>query len=358
MIKVDEGRLHPAVLGNPKQAVQQGDLVFAFGSPFDFRFSMSQGVVSGKGRSVGVIRGRAGYENFIQVDAAINPGNSGGPLTNYQGQVIGMNTAIATGPRGDRGSSEGQFAGIGLAIPLKMIVPVVNQLIDDGVVRKGYLGLVPGNISQSWAAELQRRGFIGRGVRVRSVEPGSPASRGGLQQDDIITHISDEQVSSNDQLRSVISSTLPGETIEIRVWRYDNNLGKGENLTLSVRLEQLSMLRVLGRVPDDQPLDRLEEAGLARLSTASERLARQFDVDYTPGVIVRKLTDDSRYDSDMPPGSVITEVGGTTVATVGEFFTELRKYNLLARNFRNGGVRLTVIRPDGTVGNPLLFVED
>ncbi|MCA9295608.1 MAG: trypsin-like peptidase domain-containing protein, partial [Phycisphaerales bacterium] len=76
VIKVADGRLHPAMLGDPEDAVQQGDLVFAFGSPFDFRFSMSQGVVSGKGRSVGVIRGRAGYENFIQVDAAINPGNS------------------------------------------------------------------------------------------------------------------------------------------------------------------------------------------------------------------------------------------------------------------------------------------
>ncbi|MCH7602395.1 MAG: trypsin-like peptidase domain-containing protein, partial [Planctomycetes bacterium] len=101
VLKIAEGRLHPAQLADPQEAVQQGDLVFAFGSPFDFRFSMSSGVISGKGRSVGVIRnqagGNAGYENFIQVDAAINPGNSGGPLTNFRGQVIGMNTAIATG---------------------------------------------------------------------------------------------------------------------------------------------------------------------------------------------------------------------------------------------------------------------
>src|SRR5690606_35708911 len=100
VLKIPAGRLHPAVRRGPEAPVRQGDMVFAFGSPFDFRFSMSSGVVSGQGRSVGVIRDefgrRSGYENFIQVDAAINPGNSGGPLTDFRGHVIGMNTAIAT----------------------------------------------------------------------------------------------------------------------------------------------------------------------------------------------------------------------------------------------------------------------
>ncbi|MCZ6612226.1 MAG: trypsin-like peptidase domain-containing protein, partial [Planctomycetota bacterium] len=127
VIKIPPGQLHPAVLGDPDDPVRQGDIVFAFGSPFDFRFSMSSGVVSGMGRSVGIIRGDhgrwMGYENFIQVDAAINPGNSGGPLTDARGRVIGMNTAIATGER--RSSfDDGQFASIGLAIPMSMIESV------------------------------------------------------------------------------------------------------------------------------------------------------------------------------------------------------------------------------------------
>ena len=113
VIKVSSARLHPAALAEEDDRVQQGDLVFAFGSPFDFRFSMSSGVVSGMGRHVGVIRderrgGWTGYENFIQIDAAINPGNSGGPLTDVRGRVIGMNTAIATGRQSS--FDEGQFA--------------------------------------------------------------------------------------------------------------------------------------------------------------------------------------------------------------------------------------------------------
>ena len=102
---------------------EQGDLVFAFGSPFDFRFSMSSGIVSGLSRTAGI--DELDFENFIQVDAAVNPGNSGGPLSDIAGKVIGMNTAIATG----RGTNvgDGQFAGIGLAIPIRMIELVVDQ---------------------------------------------------------------------------------------------------------------------------------------------------------------------------------------------------------------------------------------
>ena len=119
VIKVAPGLLHPARPGT-KAPVRQGDLVFAFGSPFDFRFSMSSGIVSGLGRYAGLMD--IDYQNFIQVAAAINPGNSGGPLTDIHGRVIGMNTAIATG-RG-RSVGEGQFGGIGLAIPMSMIASV------------------------------------------------------------------------------------------------------------------------------------------------------------------------------------------------------------------------------------------
>ena len=135
VLKVDTLGLVPAQRAT--QDPQQGDMVFAFGSPFDFRFSMSNGIVSGLGRTAGITD--IEYENFIQTDAAINPGNSGGPLTNTKGHVVGMATAIATGHR--NGVSQEQFAGIGLAIPISMIENVVNQLIDHGEVIKGYLGI-------------------------------------------------------------------------------------------------------------------------------------------------------------------------------------------------------------------------
>lgn len=121
VIKIATGGLHPSLRGD-SATLEQGDMVYAFGSPFDFRFSMSSGIVSGLGRTAGLAD--IDYENFIQTDAAINPGNSGGPLTDIRGRVVGMNTAIATG-RGN-GVGQGQFAGISLAIPMSMIESTVT----------------------------------------------------------------------------------------------------------------------------------------------------------------------------------------------------------------------------------------
>ena len=172
VLKVTPGGLHLSLRGD-SSLIEQGYMVFAFGSPFDFRFSMSSGIVSGLGRTAGLAD--IDYENFIQTDAAINPGNSGGPLTDIRGRVIGMNTAIATG----RGNSvgQGQFAGIGLAIPMSMIESVVTQIIETGEVRKGFLGV--GLMSLDTARALGARGndvlaavasgFRGEGAVVREV---------------------------------------------------------------------------------------------------------------------------------------------------------------------------------------------
>ena len=131
VVKVDTPQIHPATIAD--EVVEQGDIVFAFGSPFQFEFSMSQGIVSGKGRRLHILDRHQGYENFIQTDAAINPGNSGGPLTNIYGQVVGMNTAIAT--------STGYYNGLGFAIPVNMVTNVADQLISTGKVSRGYLGI-------------------------------------------------------------------------------------------------------------------------------------------------------------------------------------------------------------------------
>lgn len=241
VIKIPPGQLHPAVLGDPDDPVRQGDIVFAFGSPFDFRFSMSSGVVSGMGRSVGIIRGDhgrwMGYENFIQVDAAINPGNSGGPLTDARGRVIGMNTAIATGER--RSSfDDGQFASIGLAIPMSMIEPVVNQLVERGVVEKGYLGVTVAPLD---ARIAQKFGFIGHGVVIAVVYPDGPARAAGVKTRDVVTHVNTDPVGSVAQLRSVISSILPGENAQLMIWRYDPKLEQSRTLTITVELGRLNI---------------------------------------------------------------------------------------------------------------------
>ncbi|MCH7797070.1 MAG: PDZ domain-containing protein [Planctomycetes bacterium] len=240
VIKIEPGRLFPALIAktddNGAAAVKQGDLVFAFGSPFDFRFSMSSGVVSGIGRSVGVIRDERGvpmgYENFIQVDAAINPGNSGGPLTNARGRVIGMNTAIATG-RGSR-LDEGQFAGIGLAIPIDMIEPVVEQIIDSGSVQKGFLGVSVRDLQDTIAMELSLIDFSGYGLTVGRVDVNNPAFEAGLELGDVITAINDQQVRTQRDLDRATAGVGSGETVELAVWRYDPRTDRAERVQISL----------------------------------------------------------------------------------------------------------------------------
>ncbi|MHC4416650.1 MAG: trypsin-like peptidase domain-containing protein [Planctomycetota bacterium] len=355
VIKIAPGLLQPAVRATAEDHVQQGDLVFAFGSPFDFRFSLSSGVVSGMGRSVGVIRdtrGRwTGYENFIQVDAAINPGNSGGPLTDARGRVIGMNTAIATGPRAS--VDEGQFAGIGLAIPLDMIEPVADQLIETRIVQKGFLGVRVDDLSPAAAQELRRRGFIGQGVRVAGVDLGGPALEAGVQPDDVVTHVNDESVGSVAQLRSVISSMLPGEIAHLRVWRYDPQLEQGRLQTIPVDLTRLDTARLAGIVPPDYPRDRLEIFGIADMATSTPALAARYDVSFHAGVLIKELTPGSQLDGRVEPGSIIVAFMGNPVTDVDDLFDQLGNFNLR----RRFGVQMTMLLPDGTRADPVLRVR-
>ncbi|MGP1345656.1 MAG: S1C family serine protease [Phycisphaerales bacterium] len=198
------------------EPVYVGDHVFAFGSPFGIRFSMSKGVISGLGRSeaasfVGMLQG---YTNFIQTDAAINPGNSGGPLVDVNGRVVGMSAAIANNVSTTEGPQQGQSAGIGFAIPVDTIDAVVGQLLADEVIIRGYLGI------QLTDAEFRSPPeYNGDGVLVTSVVPNQPASQAGLRRDDIITAIDGLEMPNSAVLRSTISVRVPGSTVVAQVWR-------------------------------------------------------------------------------------------------------------------------------------------
>lgn len=199
-----------------------GDRVFAFGSPFGIKFSMSQGIVSGLGRSeaASLVNMRSGYTNFIQTDAAMNPGNSGGPLVDARGRVIGMSTAIANNMQYnfDSPSPQGQSAGIGFAIPLETIEAVVTQLIDSSVVIRGYLGITlsPYDIERGRGMGLT---YDGAGIVVTEVRADHPAARAGLQLDDVITSVNGVVASNPDVLRSIVSVRKPGDTAHLKLWR-------------------------------------------------------------------------------------------------------------------------------------------
>ncbi|MEI6240743.1 MAG: trypsin-like peptidase domain-containing protein [Planctomycetia bacterium] len=191
--------------------VQIGDTVLAVGSPFGLSHSVTLGIVSALGRR-DLELGEEGvrFQDFIQTDAAINPGNSGGPLVNLRGEVIGLNTAIA--------SNSGGSEGIGFAIPIRMVMFVARQLVETGVVSRAYLGVKLDNAFTQRSA--QRLGMLRAvGAHVKEVTKGSPADTAGIRTDDVIVEFDGTPVEDDDHLVSLVSMTPTNSTVTLVVFR-------------------------------------------------------------------------------------------------------------------------------------------
>ncbi|MBI1371429.1 MAG: PDZ domain-containing protein [Phycisphaera sp.] len=315
-------QMHPAQLAT--KPVDQGELVFAFGSPFQFEFSMSQGIVSGKGREIGILRGVGGYENFIQTDAAINPGNSGGPLMNIYGEVVGMNSAIAT--------RTGAFNGIGLAIPADMIRAVVTQIIDKGKVSRGYLGVFIGDLTPDMAKTF---GYDGHGALVENITDGSsPAAKAGMKAGDIIYKVDGNDVEDASSLRRNVASIPPGQTITVNVFR------DGKRIELKVKLEEKpDELAVRGGRPgivpdkpadlDAEKLETFRKLGIERMQTVTKDLAARLEIDAEPGIVIESVRPGSvAATAGLQPGVIITQVQGEDVTTVTDLAQATAKLDL------------------------------
>lgn len=231
VVKVSAGSHLIPMRRATSELIAVGDRVFAFGSPFGFKFSMSEGIVSGLGRSARTTMGFAGLSNFIQTDAAVNPGNSGGPLVDVRGRLIGMNVAIATATDTE-GGTEGQSAGISFAIPLRTVEARVRQIIAGQPIIPGFLGVSLAAGEQTRPSDVDGV----PGVRVTQVTDGGPADLAGLKPGDIITHIEGEDLISAETLRSLISTSTPGSTVSLRVWR------SGDVIELRATLGQMPVL--------------------------------------------------------------------------------------------------------------------
>lgn len=210
VIKIDAGRpLKAAEIGN-SDAVRVGDWVVAIGSPFGLEASVTAGIVSAKGRD---IIGAQQFQRFIQTDAAINPGNSGGPLLNIRGQVIGVNTMIAT--------RTGGYQGIGFALPINTAVKVYNMIIQHGRVQRGSIGIRFGRQDNP---DLLRAFGVDHGVVVSGVEPDGPAARAGLKPEDVILAIDGIPVKNGDDLVARVAETEIGKRITLTVDRAGRKL--------------------------------------------------------------------------------------------------------------------------------------
>ena len=214
----DPPELTAARLGDSDQ-LQIGDWVIAIGSPFELEATVSAGIISGKGRGLRKIR----RGKLLQTDAAINPGNSGGPLVSLDGEVIGINTAIA--------STGGGYEGIGFAIPSNRVRWVVGELLNNGVVRRSYLGV---EIDDLIPREARRRGLPQiSGVLVSGVRPDSPAADAGIQKDDVILEFAGRRVGDARDLQGIVERLPVGSEQRVRLVR------GGNSSFLTVRLREL-----------------------------------------------------------------------------------------------------------------------
>lgn len=202
--------LTPAVLGDSGR-LEIGEQVLAFGSPFGLNHSVTRGIVSAKGRhNLDLGDGEVELQNFLQTDAAINPGNSGGPLVNLRGEVIGLNTAIA--------SSSGGNEGIGFSIPINLATRVAGQLIDNGEATRGYLGV---QFDELFNEQRARSAGLPRlfGARITDVKPDSPAASAALRKNDILLTYNGTTIQDSDHLFNLVNLTEVGQRIEIELVR-------------------------------------------------------------------------------------------------------------------------------------------
>ena len=337
VIKIDAPDLHALKLANSDE-VQVGDWVIAVGAPFGLTQTVTHGIVSATGRTrvegVSIL-----YQNFIQTDAAINPGNSGGPLLNLFGEVVGVNTAIATHGEGN--------AGIAFTIPSNMARNVAEQLISSGEVARGWLGI-------SMRIEPLTDEFVEifklprpRGVLIERVLADSPAQQAGIQVEDVIVAVNGEAVSGPDYFRSVIADLGPNESTTIRVIR------DGKETEVSVRLARqpanlvgasrggATWYRQVPALGLEQSLSLRPGLGeVAGVPMFVSSAARAFD-ETDRGVLVLGLNEDASAASKIKPGEVIAGVNGERVNNVGELRAALAKSPSKKR------VRLQIVEPTG-----------
>jgi serine protease Do len=297
LIKVEAKDLPIVELGDSDE-LEVGEWVIAIGNPFGLSETVTVGIVSAKGRQIGITDG--GYEDFIQTDAAINPGNSGGPLLNIDGKVIGINTAII--------SQSGGYMGVGLAIPINMAKLIKDQLMTSGKVERGYIGVTmnPEGLTQELAESFGLDKNVG--VLVTEVEPESPAAKAGLKQGDVILKMNGKEVRSNESLRNTISLMAPGTKIDLVVFR------DGKERDIKVEVGSLSKSKFGMEMSDVG-----KKLGLSVVPINSDA-ARQMNVKGEQGLVVAEVKSNSPAEEvGLEPGMVILSVNRVYVNTVAEF---------------------------------------
>jgi len=317
VLKVTADHPLPSAKFGDSSAVRVGQWVLAVGNPFGLDRTVTLGVVSGVGReNINLSR----YENFIQTDASINPGNSGGPLFNLRGEIIGINTAIIN------------FAqGIGFAIPSNMAKQVIQQLLSQGRVTRGWLGVgiqdVNSSLAQSFGLERPT------GALVSTVESGGPAEKAGIKPGDVILSFNGKPIDSSSQLPPLVAQAKPGSKATVEVWR------DGKKQTLNVVVTELKEESVARATPRGG--DRGGKLGLAVRPLSPDE---KKELGAAQGVMVEEVGGAAAR-AGIRPGDVITAVNGTPVKSPDELRRQVEK--------AKGSIALLVRRGDASIFVPI-----
>ena len=321
VLQIKADNLSELELGNSDK-LRVGDWVLAVGSPFSANLShtVTAGIVSALGRS-NVISSRDHYEDFIQTDAAINPGNSGGALLNMEGELVGINTAIATG------GFEKANRGVGFAIPSNMAKKVMQDLITKGYVVRSWLGVYIQNVDDNVAKALKLSNRDG--ALVSDVVEESPAEKAGLEQGDVIVEFNDVLIYDSAHLKNIVSSTPPGTLSKVIIFRDE------KKKSVNVTLEEI-------KKSDDKTIASMSlndrDFGL-EVKDVNKTLAEKYGVPMEQGVVVINVIPNSEaFDAGIQEGDLITRVGTEKIKSKREFKSQLKKAK------KQGSVLLLVSR--------------
>ncbi len=306
VIKVDANNL-PAITIGDSDALKLGEWVLAVGYPLDLESTVTAGIVSAKGRGIGILnrnmkqdeKADTPIEAFIQTDAAINPGNSGGALVNLRGELVGINSAIA--------SATGYYSGYGFAVPASLVKKVSADLLKYGNVQRGYIGIYPIELNSKIAKEKGVN--VGQGIYIDNVSEGGAAGVAGLKKGDVIVKMEGQPLNSDAQMREIIGRRRPGDVVVVTINR------DGSERDVKVQLRNRNGGNEVIKKADVTASATTALSGLgASFEDLSAQDAKQLGV--TGGVRVKSIRDGKLAETDIEEGFIIVKANGRNVKSM------------------------------------------
>ncbi|RYF73134.1 MAG: PDZ domain-containing protein, partial [Cytophagaceae bacterium] len=312
VVKIEATNLPSITLGD-SDGLKLGEWVLAVGYPLDLESTVTAGIVSAKGRGIGILSRNqqpqqpgakpvdTPIESFIQTDAAINPGNSGGALVNLRGELVGINSAIA--------SATGYYSGYGFAVPVSLVKKVTADLVKFGNVQRGYIGILPRELDSKIAQEVGAK--VGRGIYVESVTENGAAKLAGIQKGDVIVKMEGQPLDSDAQMREIVGRRRPGDVLNVTI----NRGGTEREVKLELRNRN-----------GGRDVIKKEELASSTMKTLGGEFANLSDKERQAlggngGVRVSKILDGKLAETEIEEGFIITKANGKNVKSVKDLET-------------------------------------